>query len=236
MTTTYTHDSQPTGTALSDIVYNRAHLNHVTNFKGSTLSSEVANATAMQTTIDPGESGTEVTTASVLEDLRQLAFIIKEMRQTAQWYSGTTTLSKELLLFVHPFGSPSADGPWLWESTTQYSVVSPFLVPSDYVSGDFTVTYSTLGWTSGNLRLTFIVRKAVDGAVVSDEVTTTQTITFGNPVTFTFSADVLAITGTQPILILRRDSQNAADTSTDHIYVQDVSVSYTGYPGGREVY
>lgn len=63
-------------------------LNGFTPNKIEGASSSVAN---MQATTNPGGVGTEVQAANLLEELKQIRYILKEIKGTAQWYGDAPT-------------------------------------------------------------------------------------------------------------------------------------------------
>ena len=83
----YTHTTRSTGTVLTATIYNGDHQNHIDNGVPLQHDDYSVNATQMQTITDPGEVGTESLATTQAGEFERLRFAIKEMKNTAQWYT-----------------------------------------------------------------------------------------------------------------------------------------------------
>lgn len=87
----YSHTTRATGTTLTAAIYNADHQNHITNGIPTMLDDYSSNATEMQATADPGESGSESLATSLAGEIERLRFAILEMKRLfdsslSYWY------------------------------------------------------------------------------------------------------------------------------------------------------
>jgi hypothetical protein len=86
MAANYSHTTRADGLTLTAAIYNADHQNHINNGTPQMLDDYSADASTMQTTVDPGEVGSESLPTSLAGELERLRYTIKEMKGTAQWY------------------------------------------------------------------------------------------------------------------------------------------------------
>lgn len=82
----YTSPTRMANQVLTAAQYNADHAVHHLNAIPSGIDDYSTDVTEMQTTVDPGEVGTESLPTNLAGELARLRFAIKEMKQTAQWY------------------------------------------------------------------------------------------------------------------------------------------------------
>lgn len=94
MPASYTHTTRANGTVLTAAIYNADHQNHIDNGIPTALDDYSISVLQMQTTIDPGESGSESLATSLAGEIERIRFAIKELKNkltstgaAAQWYS-----------------------------------------------------------------------------------------------------------------------------------------------------
>ena len=97
---TYTHTTRATGTVLTATIYNTDHQNHIDNQTPSGTDDYSANQSQMQSTVEPGEVGTESLATSLQGELERLRFALKESKAAvdsiaAQWYSSPLVLTNK---------------------------------------------------------------------------------------------------------------------------------------------
>lgn len=98
MAALYSHTTRATGTTLTAAIYNADHENHITNGIPGQLDDYSANAAQMQSTADPGESGSESLATSLAGELERIRFILKEMGgNRTQWYTSGWEIGSGLL-------------------------------------------------------------------------------------------------------------------------------------------
>lgn len=234
MPATYTHTTYPTGSPVTQEMYNRAHQNHVTNFTAASISSEVEDSTDMQVVVDPGEVGTEVVTTSILEDLQQIAKVLEEMRCVDPWYTstGTVTLNLPIFPWVEEYTTVGGTGYLMETATVDTGVATFFVIPPDYRSGTITVNFYT-NWASANLRLQKVIYGIAESRSITPEYNDTATYTTPGVITVSVTEALIALCGNQIAVALLRDADHADDTSTDPIFVHSCYLTYTGYRGVR---
>lgn len=99
----YTHTTRASGTVLTANIYNSDHQNHVNNVTPDGVDDASADVAAMRQTSDPGEQGTEFLATSLRDELKQVRFAIKELKDrfagtsAAQWYSSPQYRSELVL-------------------------------------------------------------------------------------------------------------------------------------------
>lgn len=94
----YSHTTRSDGLTLTAAIYNADHQNHIDNMTPAGVDDYSSNATAMQSTTDPGEASSESLATSLAGELERLRFIIKELKgNPAQWYSSGWELGSGLL-------------------------------------------------------------------------------------------------------------------------------------------
>lgn len=91
MAALYSHTTRATGLTLTAAIYNADHQNHITNGVPLMLDDYSSNASEMQSTADPGESGTESLATTLAGEIERLRFAILEMKQRfdptlSYWY------------------------------------------------------------------------------------------------------------------------------------------------------
>lgn len=92
----YPITTRATGLVLTSAIYNSDHQNHVDNNIPTSINDYSDNAAQMQSTVDPGEVGTESLATTLAGELERLRFGIKELKDVvhgsslAQWYTSTT--------------------------------------------------------------------------------------------------------------------------------------------------
>ena len=97
---TYTHTTRATGTVLTATIYNTDHQNHIDNQTPAGTDDYSATQAQMQSTVEPGEVGTESLATSLQGELERLRFALKESKAAvdsiaAQWYSSPLVLTNK---------------------------------------------------------------------------------------------------------------------------------------------
>lgn len=87
MAALYSHTTRSTGTTLTANIYNTDHQNHIDNGIPSQLDDYSSTVSQMQSTVDPGEVGTESLATSLSGELERLRSILKKIGGKAQWYT-----------------------------------------------------------------------------------------------------------------------------------------------------
>ncbi|MCI0526653.1 MAG: hypothetical protein L0Y56_04265, partial [Nitrospira sp.] len=82
----YSHTTRADGTTLTSAIYNADHQNHIDNQTPAGTDDHSINVAQMQSTIDPGEVGTESLPSSLAGELERIRFMIKEITGKTQWY------------------------------------------------------------------------------------------------------------------------------------------------------
>lgn len=82
----YSHTTRSTGTTLTANIYNTDHQNHIDNSVPDQQDDYSSTVAQMQSTVDPGEVGTESQATTLAGELERLRFAIRELKGTAQWY------------------------------------------------------------------------------------------------------------------------------------------------------
>lgn len=83
----YSHTTRASGTVLTATIYNGDHQNHIDNGVPLQLDNYSINVGQMQTVTDPGEVGTESLATTLAGELERIRFVLKELKNSAQWYS-----------------------------------------------------------------------------------------------------------------------------------------------------
>tara|TARA_Y100000310_G_scaffold78476_1_gene75146 strand:+ start:248 stop:556 length:309 start_codon:yes stop_codon:yes gene_type:complete len=83
----YNHTTRADGLTLTAAIYNADHQNHIDNYDLDQQDDHSANVAEMQSTVDPGEVGTESLSTDALGEIQRLRFIIQQLTGGAQWYS-----------------------------------------------------------------------------------------------------------------------------------------------------
>lgn len=104
----YTHTTRASGTILTAAIYNGDHQNHITYGTAQYLGGWEASVGQMQISTDPGEQGTENLGSSISDEIEQLRFAIKEVKQRID---GTITYWYETPLAQDISGLPPLP-PW----------------------------------------------------------------------------------------------------------------------------
>lgn len=125
----YSHTTRATGTVLTATIYNGDHQNHIDNGVPLQHDDYSSNAAQMQTTSDPGEAGSESLATTQAGEFERLRFILKEMKNTVQWY--TSVLG--LLGYSRVIGLVGANN--AGTPTTQYDISADAVVARDSTGG-----------------------------------------------------------------------------------------------------
>lgn len=142
----YSHTARPNGLLLTGEIYNQDHQNHIDNGEPSKFDDYSASVGQMQTVADPGEAGSEILATSLAGELERLRFILKEMKQTAQWYTSV----KGMLGYSRVqglVGDPNSVAP-----TTRYDLKADAVVLRDATGG--TVVRTSTGVLTNDISLT----------------------------------------------------------------------------------
>lgn len=89
----YTHTTRANGTVLTAAIYNADHQNHIDNGIPASLDDYSISTTQMQSTVDPGEAGSESLATSLAGEIERLRFAIADAKKhlnggsIPQWYS-----------------------------------------------------------------------------------------------------------------------------------------------------
>lgn len=171
MPASYSHTTRASGTVLTSTIYNGDHQNHIDNGVPAVLDDYSISIAQMQSTVDPGESGTESLATSLAGELERLRFAIKELKgkltgiAVAQWYSSPTLGSGGDNVFalgsigLLRIGDSAPSGNVAIELGQTNGVAStPFIdFHSSAVAGDFNVRLIASGGTgspaSGTLQV-----------------------------------------------------------------------------------
>ena len=136
----YSHTTRSTGTVLTATIYNGDHQNHIDNGIPLQHDDYSVNATQMQTITDPGEVGTESLATTQAGEFERLRFAIKEMKNTAQWYTSVIGLGLGYSKVRGLVGAVNAGTP-----LTKYDISADAAVCRDTTGGTLVkVTTGTL--------------------------------------------------------------------------------------------
>lgn len=83
----YGHTTRATGTVLTASIYNTDHQNHITNLNPTMSGSYSDNLVQFQSTIPPGDPGSEVLPSNLAGEIERLRYCIGRIVGGAQWYS-----------------------------------------------------------------------------------------------------------------------------------------------------
>jgi hypothetical protein len=86
-----------TGDILTATDYNNEHQNHITNNDPDAINDSSATATAMRTTVDPGESGTESLATTLTGEIQRIRFALVDLKGTTYWYETPTKTLAQML-------------------------------------------------------------------------------------------------------------------------------------------
>ncbi len=95
MVALYSHTTRATGTTLTASIYNSDHQNHIDNGIPTQQDDFSKNVTEMQSTVDPGEVGSESLATAQSGEFERLRAILKEMKGTAQWYVTSPVMAEQ---------------------------------------------------------------------------------------------------------------------------------------------
>lgn len=82
----YGHTTRASGTTLTASIYNSDHQNHIDNHIPEMMDDYSVSVSEMQSTVDPGEVGTESQATSLAGELERLRFAINEITGKTHWY------------------------------------------------------------------------------------------------------------------------------------------------------
>lgn len=89
---TYSITQRAAGSLLTAAIYNEDHSAHLTFNTPGGVDDYSANVAQMQSTVDPGESGTESLPTDLAGEIQRLRHVIKEMTGKTYWYESPTAL------------------------------------------------------------------------------------------------------------------------------------------------
>ncbi len=130
----FTITNRVDGDKLTAAIYNGDRQDIVNHLEPSYIDTPSTSVGAMQTTSDPGESGTEALAPTLLVYLQQLTFAIKEMKGTSQWYQSAVAKSIPLAFVWYPAATGNN-----WPKTADSTLQTVFKVPYDYHSGNLVI-------------------------------------------------------------------------------------------------
>jgi hypothetical protein len=185
----------------------------------------------MQTTLDPGEVGSEVVPTSLEQQFQQVYHVLKEMKGTAQWYESVRTK------FIVPQVSWNHVTPGIlgWRDAQTDTAYFTFPVPYDYHSGPLTLkVYRRAAVTGQTAVMAFVSTRF-------RETSTPVTIDAGFAVDFTPALN--NATSLQPYVInitffsfgdfircdLTRNGTAGGDTMTSNVAFDGAVVEYTAF-------
>jgi len=82
----YSHTTRAAGSVLTAAIYNADHQNHIDNGVPLQLDDYSSTVAQMQSTVDPGEVGTESQATTLAGELERLRARIKSISGLDQWY------------------------------------------------------------------------------------------------------------------------------------------------------
>lgn len=94
MAALYNHTTRAPGTILTANIYNTDHQNHIDNGVPDQFDDYSASVAQMQSTVDPGEVGSESQATTLAGELQRLRFIIAEITAETQWYTSPAATLK----------------------------------------------------------------------------------------------------------------------------------------------
>lgn len=228
----YSHNTITNGTVLSDTRYNADHQNHIDNHTPLGLDDYSANVAQMQSTVDPGEVGSESLATSTAGELERIRFAIKEIRGTAHWYvSATTKVTGVDTIFNHSQGPISG-----WLDGVQ-TIVSMFrTVPHDWAGGDLTMVVTRRSAvTTGTARMSYGVVRYRSGAAPAT-ITATTAINYTPADTHTQFVSLTVpggsyVSGDMILVTVERLGADGADTLSASLEFNGAYLQYTGFAG-----
>jgi len=141
------------GEELDAVDLNAEFNNIITNFVPDQMDDYSTNAAQMQTTTDPGATGTESLATSLAGELERIRFVIKRIVDKTNWYdAGDTTLSSNpgnLAMYL-PFDGQEGQaegttGPYR-DTITRGSIINALSrITADVVAADFDATNKKFG-------------------------------------------------------------------------------------------
>lgn len=225
----YTHTTRLDGIALTAAIYNADHQNHIDNLVPGLIDDYSSNVSQMQSTVDPGESGSESLATALSGELERLRFIIKEMKGTAQWY---TTAADRIINLQFS----SSNGTDSMPDSVTTTVFSTWRIPSSYISGDVTFNLFRTSSTSSNtsvMRLTVANRRPGASEVIiisSSNIDFTPGTTNTVQTNHTVSGSGLQI-GDFLLFRVDRLGGDGGDSSTGTVTISGGAVTYSGVAG-----
>ena len=231
----YTHTTRANDLILDATVYNGDHQNHIDNADAANMGGHSANATQMQATTDPGEVSSENLAASVADELERLRFIIKEMKNSTQWYTSTETRIRNLGFYLTNVTDGIVNTNQVADSKVMAANTS-WYVDTSYVSGDLTFTwYYRAESGSNDVAFQWVTLRGRSGSAsntIDNSVAATTTMSTTNVQTITRTvASAQFQAGDVITNALVRAGTSGADTNTGVLVIYGVTISYTAYAG-----
>ena len=96
----YSHTTRADGLILTANIYNADHQNHIDNAIPGQFDDYSATVGQMQSTADPGESGTESQATTLAGELERLRFMLAEITGKTYWYQSPDVSLDELAFGV----------------------------------------------------------------------------------------------------------------------------------------
>lgn len=227
----YTHTSRPDGLALTAEIYNTDHQNHIDNLVPALIDDYSLNLSQMQSTADPGESGSESLATALSGELERLRFIVKEMKGTAQWY--TTNIDRTIVL--EPLFSQALDN--LPDGLSNLAL-SHWRVPDNYATGDLTFTLLRRSSSaSGTSVMRLLVSRRRSGSPSTDLVAGANidfTPGTTNSVQTTHTNIQIGpgfLPGDFLLFQIQRLGTDSGDTNTGAVFIDGEAITYTSIAG-----
>ncbi len=224
----FTITNRLNGIFLTDTIYNGDRQDIVDHMEPSYIDTPSGSAGAMQTTSNPGEVGTEALAPTLLVYLQQIAFCLKEMKGTAQWYVSEVAKSRTLPFTWYPAATGNN-----WPKTADSTLQTVFKVPYDYSSGNLVIRIiRAIPSGSGGVVMTASSVRHRNSAAPATLDTGTA-FNFTNLDTLSHQADYTISSsfalGDYIIVNFTRTVADVSDTLAGPLTFGGLSLEYTGY-------
>lgn len=232
MGASYTHTNRPTGTVITDTIYNGDHQNHIDNAIPALFDDYSASVSQMKSNTDPGGVGSESLATSLAGDLERLRFVLKRMGGGSEWYA--SPVNRVELWVLAPYSTMSVPGQWFDGITS--NIAGFWRVPESWAGGNLTINLlRRASVSSGTASMTYNLFRSRVG-VASVALQSSINIDFTPGATNTLqsnytivSTDVAA--GDALIIDISRAGSAGGDTLSGTVILDGLFISYNGIAG-----
>jgi hypothetical protein len=182
----------------------------------------------MQTTLDPGEIGSEVVPTSLEQQLQQIYHVLKEMKGTAQWYPSFTTRSESVSL-----GAQAAENT-IWTPTGLTSYNFRWRVPDGW-QGISTMTLRfmrRLNSGTGTAKMYWTYFRVRHNDAVNPSGNAQLDFTPGDLLCHETTLSIPGtnfLAGDYAVVSVSRQGDDVGDTATGTVVCDGFAFDYTGF-------